>query len=106
MKNFKKIALGLMVGALAIGFSAFTNAKKATTTMARYYNQRTDHNPSNVATDYIFINDDVDLCTSSLTKECSAQWNTTNVPTEGQTPADAGSPSKVASSGTLGIFSN
>ncbi|RCH54677.1 hypothetical protein DJ568_12725 [Mucilaginibacter hurinus] len=27
MKNFKKIAFGLMVGALAIGFSAFTNVK-------------------------------------------------------------------------------
>lgn len=27
MKNFKKIAFGLMVGALAMGFSAFTNAK-------------------------------------------------------------------------------
>ncbi|MDB5122415.1 MAG: hypothetical protein JWP94_544 [Mucilaginibacter sp.] len=25
MKNFKKIALGLMVGAMAIGFSAFSN---------------------------------------------------------------------------------
>ena len=28
MKNFKNIAFGLMVGALAIGFSAFTNIKK------------------------------------------------------------------------------
>jgi hypothetical protein len=28
MKNFKQIAFGLIVGALAIGFSAFTNAKK------------------------------------------------------------------------------
>ncbi|MES2274980.1 MAG: hypothetical protein V4592_03080 [Bacteroidota bacterium] len=27
MKNFKQIAFGLIVGALAIGFSAFTNAK-------------------------------------------------------------------------------
>jgi hypothetical protein len=27
MKNFKQLALGLLVGALAIGFSAFTNAK-------------------------------------------------------------------------------
>lgn len=27
MKNFKKIAFGLMVGAMAISFSAFTNAK-------------------------------------------------------------------------------
>jgi hypothetical protein len=28
MKNFKKMALAAMVGALAIGFSAFTNADK------------------------------------------------------------------------------
>jgi len=27
MKNFKQIAFGLLVGAMAIGFSAFTNAK-------------------------------------------------------------------------------
>lgn len=27
MKNFKQIAFGLVVGALALGFSAFTNAK-------------------------------------------------------------------------------
>jgi hypothetical protein len=32
MKNFKKITLGLLVGALAIGFSSFTNAKTSSTT--------------------------------------------------------------------------
>ncbi|MBK0380067.1 hypothetical protein [Mucilaginibacter segetis] len=30
MKNFKQLALGLMVGALAISFSAFTNANNNT----------------------------------------------------------------------------
>lgn len=30
MKNFKQIAFGLLVGALAIGFSAFTSAHKVT----------------------------------------------------------------------------
>lgn len=30
MKNFKKIALGLMVGLLAVGFSAFTTPKQLT----------------------------------------------------------------------------
>src|ERR1700743_1318591 len=30
MKNFKRIALGLLVGAMAIGFSAFTNAHTGT----------------------------------------------------------------------------
>jgi hypothetical protein len=106
MKNLKQIALGLLVGAMAIGFSSFTNVRKATSTTARYYNQRIDHNPSANAADYIFVNDDVDLCTSSTTKECSVQWSTTNVPLEGQTPMEAGSPSKIASSSTLGVFSN
>jgi hypothetical protein len=31
MKNFKQIAFGLLVGALALSFSAFTNAKKVIT---------------------------------------------------------------------------
>ncbi|SEN08456.1 hypothetical protein SAMN05192574_102404 [Mucilaginibacter gossypiicola] len=31
MKNFKQIAFGLMVGALALGFSAFTSASKVPT---------------------------------------------------------------------------
>lgn len=31
MKNFKKIAFGLVVGALALGFSAFTTAHTTTT---------------------------------------------------------------------------
>ncbi|EHQ25557.1 hypothetical protein [Mucilaginibacter paludis] len=29
MKNFKQVAYGLLVGAMAIGFSAFTNAKES-----------------------------------------------------------------------------
>jgi len=32
MKNFKKIAFGLLVGAMAIGLSSFTNAKTNATT--------------------------------------------------------------------------
>jgi hypothetical protein len=32
MKNFKQIALGLIVGSMALGFSAFTNAKTNSTT--------------------------------------------------------------------------
>jgi len=37
MKNFKKIALGLLVGTMAIGFSAFTNAKPAKSKFATFY---------------------------------------------------------------------
>jgi len=106
MKNFKKIAFGLLVGALAISFSAFTNAHKATSTTARYYNQRADHNASTNPADFVFIDNDVDLCTSSTTKQCSAQWSTDNAPVEGQTPSDAGTPMLVSGSSTAGIFSN
>lgn len=91
---------------MAIGFSSFTNAHKATSTTARYYNQRADHNASTSPADFVFIDNDVDLCSSSTTKQCSAQWSTTNVPGEGQTPTDAGSPSLVSGSSTSGIFTN
>jgi len=37
MKNFQKLALGLLVGALAIGFSAFTSSEKANNFVAKYY---------------------------------------------------------------------
>lgn len=36
MKNFQKLALGLMVGAMAIGFSAFTNMSDAKFAIYRY----------------------------------------------------------------------
>ncbi|NHA05517.1 hypothetical protein G7092_17030 [Mucilaginibacter sp. HC2] len=36
MKNFKKIALGLLVGALAIGFSSFTTVKSS---LAPFHNK-------------------------------------------------------------------
>ena len=38
MKKFQKLALGLMVGAMAIGFSAFTNAKSHNLLTSYYYN--------------------------------------------------------------------
>jgi len=38
MKKFQKLALGLMVGAMAIGFSAFTNAKDRNLLTSYYYN--------------------------------------------------------------------
>jgi hypothetical protein len=36
MKNFKQIAFGLLVGTLAIGFSAFTNAKRVNSDFYQY----------------------------------------------------------------------
>ena len=52
MKNFKQIAFGLLVGALAIGFSSFTNAKKApgdvyAETSSGDYTLITNYNPAN-----------------------------------------------------------
>ncbi|TWJ03312.1 hypothetical protein JN11_00850 [Mucilaginibacter frigoritolerans] len=38
MKNLHKLVLGLMVGAMAISFSAFTNAKTNTRLTTYYYN--------------------------------------------------------------------
>ncbi len=37
MKNFQKLALGILVGALAIGFSAFTGTTKAEKTTASVF---------------------------------------------------------------------
>jgi len=41
MKNFQKMAFGLLVAVLAVGFSAFTNAKHSTYVGAYRYNQAT-----------------------------------------------------------------
>ena len=44
MKNFKQIAFGLMIGAMAIGFSAFTNAKNNNKLLNTYYPVKTTGN--------------------------------------------------------------
>jgi hypothetical protein len=105
MKNFKQIALGLMVGAMAIGFSAFTSANnssikfnkdengKLISVTAAYYNisgDPTSVNPAN----FIFRDATTPAACSTLSsKECTAQWTTSNMPHNNQSPADAGSPS-------------
>jgi len=102
MKKFQKIALGLMVGAMAIGFSAFTNAqKKSASLIYRYYSTTGAVNDTNPA-DFVYESNP-DLCSTSTTKECSAEWSTTNAPTAGQTPSQAGSPTYVGST-SLGIY--
>lgn len=37
MKNFQKLVLGLIIGVMAIGFSAFTNAPKKSNYATYYY---------------------------------------------------------------------
>ncbi|MCU1483189.1 MAG: hypothetical protein JWQ19_3975 [Subtercola sp.] len=91
MKNFKQIAFGILVCALAIGFSSFTNAsKRVVSTTNRYYNV-TGIASSNPA-DFKYVDGLEDDCISNPTDQCTAQWSTTNVPTAGETPTQAGSP--------------
>jgi hypothetical protein len=102
MTNIKKTALSLLVGAMAIGFSAFINApKKSQLTTARYYNTSGivgDTNPAH----FVYQDNGTDLCITSA-KECSAEWTTNNAPAPGQTPAQAGSPN-YAGNTSLGTY--
>jgi hypothetical protein len=106
MKNFKTIALGLLVGAMAIGFSSFTTANNRSVKINRdakgrilnftstFYNL--DGDPSNHATSNFLFRDGTTsaACGSAVsTKECKADWTTNNMPTNNQTPDGAGSPS-------------
>lgn len=106
MKNFKQIGFGLIIGALAIGFSAFTNAGnngvkitrdskgKIINVTSSFYNL--DGNPANtLASNFIYRDNTTPAACSSAvsTKECKADWTTTSMPINNDTPADAGSPS-------------
>jgi hypothetical protein len=102
MKNFKNIAFGLMVGALAIGFSSFTSASVKNhrgITTARYYNNNGGLATSD-PTKYIF--EGTDNCVSDPSSECSLEWTTSNAPSVGQTPSQAGSPVAVSGSSQTG----
>ena len=102
MKNFQKLALSLIVGVMAIGFSAFTSGNsKVATASERYYNVTGDK-LNHAASNFIYAADNGLDCSSNPDKECSAIWNTTNAPTLGQSPVDAGSPSLNTSSIELG----
>lgn len=117
MKNFKKIAFGLLVGSMAIGFSAFTNAHsnafkfnknakgEVVSVTASYYNisgDKTSTDPDN----FIFRDGTTPAnCTTLSNKECSAQWTTSSMPHNNQSPSDAGSPT-LAARGTVGLVYN
>jgi len=92
MKNFKQIAFGMLVCAMAIGFSSFTNAKKVfghQTTFTVRYNNITGVNDG-ISSHYVYEDESLQNCDQS-TKECSAKWTTTNAPSLGAAPS--GSPS-------------
>ena len=105
MKNFKQIAFGLLIGTLAIGFSAFTSAYKNSITIKKdangkiisattYFYNLDGNSADQTASNFVYKDPAVDPnagCNSS-SNECQAQWMTTNPPTNGQTPTAAGSP--------------
>lgn len=103
MKNLHKVALSILVGVLAITFSAFKSANDVSTT-ARYYNNRADHAASTNPADFIYVDGSNLDCASGATKQCALQWTTTNAPVAGQTPTQAGSPSIVPGSSEAGIY--
>jgi hypothetical protein len=76
MKNFKKIALGLMVGAVALGFSAFTNAPvKAEFTTRFWVNDGTNYNLLSGTPD------PADDCTAvSAQPECAVESSDGTIP--------------------------
>lgn len=118
MKNFKQIAFGLLVGALALGFSAFTtghnntmkitrNAKgKIISVTASYFRLPPDASTSTDmnASHYVYSDGTRAGCTSGTSNICESQWSTTNAPVDGQSPNDAGSPSFVSDNPQKGIY--
>lgn len=77
MKNFQKLVLGLLVGAMAIGFSAFTNAPKKANFATRYW--------TNNGTNYVLLTgglpDPADHCGgTSSTAECAVESTDTSIP--------------------------
>ncbi|NHA02506.1 hypothetical protein G7092_01795 [Mucilaginibacter sp. HC2] len=96
MKNFKKIAFGLLVGAMAIGFSAFTSAKsnnyvrvskalKAGLIVDNFIVQPTLDN----FTEQSAVN--TGMCHSTATRQCAYSVTTTgkaNIPDQSSYSAD------------------
>jgi len=75
MKNFKKIALGLLVGALAIGFSSFTNTKTKQNFSERFW--------TNDGTNYNQVSSyDLDNCTGTSLKLCVVESTDAMIPTQ------------------------
>lgn len=75
MKNFQKLGLGLMVGVMAIGFSAFTNANNFATEQWHFKDGRplTD---ARTASAYEIASSPT--CNSNPGKPCIVQFNNSN----------------------------
>jgi len=77
MNNIKKVVLALLVGAMAIGFSAFVNAPEKTNFTTRYW--------TNDGTNYQLLTsgvpDPADHCSGiSSTAECAVESTDTSIP--------------------------
>jgi hypothetical protein len=89
MKNLKQIALGLIVGAMAVGFSSFVNIhpkiEKKGFSSYLFYRKTTAPAHSTTASDYEYRPDGG--CNSNNGTYCSAYFNQSSAPTiVGQAP--------------------
>jgi hypothetical protein len=75
MKNLKQIALGLVVGAMAIGFSSFTNAPAKAKFATRYWVNDGSGN-------YTLISGMPDLsnCANTSPYDCAVESASTTIP--------------------------
>lgn len=98
MNNLKKLALGLSVGAMAIGFSAFKSTVNANGKLA----QQTFYNTTGVQStdplDYQYRPDGG--CESLPAAACSATWNYSGTLSEGDHPNG----SKVSTTDAIGTY--
>lgn len=115
--NMKKITLSGLVACLVVGFSAFTSAEKNTIKVTKdadgkiisvtsyFYNL--DGNPANTAASNFIYRDattPADCALAGLSNECAAEWTTTNMPVNNQSPTDAGSPIYVGNGITEALY--
>ncbi|WP_158995618.1 hypothetical protein [Mucilaginibacter sp. L196] len=109
MKNFKQIAFGVLVCALAISFSAFNNANGHSLKVTkdskgrllfteRYFRAAPGGHDTSPA-DYIYSSSPNANCLSS-SDVCSAEFTTSNPPVNGDAPS--GSPAYVTGSDASG----
>lgn len=98
MKNFQKLALGLIVGAMAIGFSAFKSSENANSKFAQQKFFNTTGIQSNNPLDYQYRPDGG--CESLPAAACSATWNYSGTLTEGAHPNG----SKVSTTDAIGSY--
>jgi len=85
MKNFHKVVMSLAVGAMAIGFSAFTNAKSHKLGLTDYTFTHPAHSTSNLPSDYVYHANPAGCNESS--DICKSVWSQSTAPAEGSAPA-------------------